>query len=66
MRKLFVSFVGNRDRQHSHGWVVLDYNLPIDDALAVEDLSRRIEKARGYEPDSVVITSFQRLESSQS
>lgn len=63
MPPLFVSYVGNLSGKHAQGWAVMDHG-PLDDAMAVEHLTRKVEQARGYDVGTLVLIGFQRLESS--
>ncbi len=61
MPPLFVSYVGNLNGKHAQGWAVMDHG-PLDDAMAIEHLTRKVEQARGYDAGTLVLMSFQRLE----
>ncbi len=63
MPPLFVSFAGNRRGQYAIGWAVLDHG-PLDDSMTIEHLVAKLEKARGYDTGTLVLTNFRRLEPS--
>ena len=61
MAPLFVSYIGNRSGRHARGWTVMDHG-PLDDAAAIDRLTRKLEQERGYDDGSLVLISFRRLE----
>lgn len=62
-RPLFVSFEGTRKGTPSKGWVVLPDVSPLTTPEHIGDLCRFLELSRGYDDGSVMLNSFQRLES---
>jgi len=58
---LFVSYVCNLGGKHTQGWAVMDHRR-LDDATAIEHLTRKVEQARGYDAGTLVLIGFQRLE----
>jgi len=65
MRPLFVSYAGRRGGNEAQGWVVLDWGQ-VDSARSVTDLVAHIEDDRRYDPGTLVLISFRRLEDAPS
>lgn len=61
MKPMFISFSGHRAGIFSMGWAVVNCSAILDGA-DVEKLTCEVEKLRGYDKDSLVITNFRRLE----
>lgn len=61
MKQIFVSYVGRKGGQPAQGWAVYDCG-PIDSPSAVTDLVVRIEDDRHYDPGTLVLINFRRLE----
>lgn len=62
MGPLYVSFVGNRNGQHSWGWVVFGEVGALSFGADIEELCKVVEKQRGYDRGTVVVINFCRLE----
>ena len=60
---LFVSFTGYRKGVSAFGWCVFGGAGPIETGPHVEELCKAVERERGYDPGSLVVLNFRRLES---
>ena len=58
---LFCTYKGTQGGKLAQGWCVLKFRALID-AEAVEELTSDIEHKRAYDEGSLLILSFQRLE----
>lgn len=59
---MFVSFRGLKDGREAQGWVVLPDQPALVVGTDVADMANRIEDLRRYDPGTLVVISFQRLE----
>ena len=62
MKPMFVSFVGRKDGVEAQGWAVLPDQPPLIIGTDVADMANRLEDIRRYDPGTLMIISFQRLE----
>lgn len=62
MKPMFVSFAGRKNGHEAQGWVVLDNQPYLSTGDDVAEITTRIEDLRRYDPGTLVIISFQRLE----
>lgn len=65
MAPLLVSYKGTRNGLPSEGWVVLNDIPLIKTGDDVENVLRKIADARGYNPMTMLMLTFQRLEGSK-
>lgn len=63
MKPMFVSFTGRKNGQEAQGWAVLPDQPALVTGTDVADMANRIEDLRRYDPGTLVVISFQRLES---
>jgi len=62
MTPLFVSYTCNKNGFTAFGWVICDEGQYVSDKQDIEDLAETIEQTCGYDPGTVTIINFRRLE----
>ena len=62
MRPWFVSYIASKNGELKVGWVVADVEGKITNGAAVMNLQNSIELEKDYDPASVVLLNFFRLE----
>ena len=63
MKPLFVSYMGQMGSDWAKGWCVLINHPPLITPEDMKELVVKLEDERSYNPGSLILISFQRLES---
>ncbi|MGY3581383.1 putative phosphohydrolase [Bradyrhizobium sp. USDA 4341] len=62
MNPLFVSYAGRKNDAECEGCIVLEHYPPVASSADVSALIELIETNRQYDPQTVVLVNFRRLE----